>query len=135
MLESGNFTLWLFLKKNCKHRRFSLQRTLFCEHGFNLLVTAFLRRVTAGVTESTLINLYTFLVQKRKRLFLREEKAFSIYKGDGRNVHVQTKGCMLSCDLFHTLTLSRPNMKYNILGFTFTKSSNIRRLTFLGSCA
>ncbi len=43
------------------------------------------------------------------------ERAF--YKGDGRNVHVQTKGCMLSCDLFHTLTLARSSNKFNTLCF------------------
>ena len=32
---------------------------------------------------------------------------------------------MLSCDLFHTLTLTRRFIKYNILGTLFTNSSYI----------
>jgi hypothetical protein len=56
------------------------------------------------------------LYKHRKKPFPPVEvRVFFIYKGDGRNVHVQTKGCMFYCDLFHTLNLSRFKGKCNKL--------------------
>lgn len=52
------------------------------------------------------------LLTKNKRSISTGDASF--HKGDGRNVHVQTKGCMFVCDLFHIYTLARIHSYINV---------------------
>jgi len=53
-------------------------------------------------------------VENKKRAPTPGGEWMLFYKGNGRNVHVQTKGGVcLVCDLFHILTLSRNNSNSN----------------------